>query len=532
MVKWLLNAPVEPDQEQSHDPPVPATSAAQSLDLWQYYERNREDNSMVSVSHGIQETLLHVAARAGSLALTELLLSHGASLVAVDSAGRTPLHTATEHANPNCIGLVKLLIEHGPIRYIDSQTMHSQDTCLHIAAAAQNAPLVKYLLDMHAKTHFVNANGLTAEQVARMQLKHVEPDPGTTEEENEDFSRDTIDDSRKIIAYFIQARILMQENVAQKERLEEERRREEAIKMERENQQDDKIRRKQEEKLLKEARKREQEEELLKNLVKSAPSNKKKKKKAKSKSKVATPTSDESRREDALDNDINSASKMRALSVDSTAESTGSLTLSDTTDGNKTCDQTVHTPPDSFVPVPHSFEEFIYMQQRMKIQETRNEQHHVRFPSSHSSLHGRSIPIHNQPVGPLDRPIQHPMIPYQQQQALASMPPAPIQFESEGLTHPRLSNSNSAYTQYQAASNMDSKIICPLRNTVVGYKTGSPIQANGSLLGWNSFSPEIWGPPHPTNDSFAKRSPQQRNSLSSSSPHGVNQNLPRFSLFG
>lgn len=561
MVEYLLNTQPQPDQEQVQHPPVPATIAAKNLDVWEHYERNRDDSSMISVGSGIPETLLHVAVKAGSFQLTKFLLLYGASLVAVDSAGRTPLHTATECATTQSIDIVKLLIQRGPIRYIDTQTMQSQDTCLHIAAAARNRPLVEYLLEMHAKTHFVNADGHTAEKVARIQLKQVESDENTNGKDDGQCSNQHINNCRKIIAYFIKARILMQENIAQKERLEIEKKQEEATKIELEKQQDDKIRRKQEEKLLKEAKKREEEEELLKSLVKPTAIGKKKKK-SKSKSKVTVAASGKLHSGDKHVDERIASSKAHTHSVDSTSEWTlGSPALSNRTDNennNKNSVQSVCLQPNLFV--NHSCEEFIDIQQRIMPTETRTEQHQVRFPVSNPSVFGQSIPILTQPIIATDTPTMVPCNQYsqptmlsqqdtqrmvlpstqkQQQQPMVELAQAlahagPIHFGDDILAQQQYSNSNLANVQHQANSNMDSKVICPPRNNAFGYTKGSPIQPNGSLLGWNAFSPEIWRPSHSHNGAdiaFAQSPLQQRQPFPSDSPD-VHQNFPRFSLFG
>ncbi|KAH8548063.1 hypothetical protein BGW37DRAFT_190699 [Umbelopsis sp. PMI_123] len=528
-----------PSQEKLQDPPVPATSAAQNLDLWEHYERTPRDNNIISVYSGIQETLLHVAVKTGSLRMTELLLSHGPSLVSVDSAGRTPLHTASEPSNFKSIDIIKLLIEHGPIHYIDTQTIQSQDTCLHIAAAAQNSALVQYLLEMHVKTHFVNADGHTAEQVARMRLQRVEQKRKAHNQNSSGISQDSFECSRKIVAHFTQARELMQKNMAQKEQLENEKRLKEAIKMELENQEDDKIRRKQEEKLMKEAKKREEEEELLRNLVKSTNSGKRKKNKSKNKSKAITASSSNTVHQENIQVGEQRSSSAHINPEDSANEPTkGSEVIHDKSNVPYDNDNSSHDVGYQSIPVePFSYQQFIGIHQRIM------ELHNQSLPTQRTfyqlSSSDQAIPT---PTPRPTRAVQHTQRRFSQPMQLQGTqtnqrhaPASGVSPQQNIVMLPTTVNATStSFSPHRSKMNFsqttldNSKVISPPRTTQ-HLAASSSYVSNESVFTWNAFSPEIWGPPQPQ-VALVRNIPQQ-SFATNPVAFDVHTNLPRFSLF-
>ncbi|KAF9572051.1 hypothetical protein EC968_010382 [Mortierella alpina] len=246
VVKKMLEATPAASQSIAGVPRFFSTTATR-LTGWEYVTLAEGDEE-VNEKRGIQETLLHVAARAGSLELVEYLISRGAPLDSMDSEGRTPLHTAAEHSAS--LDIVRLLLEKGA-HYMDRSSTAAGKTALHYAAQTGNGALVAMLLQHHARVSAVDAHGNTPEMLAKAGL------------DREKGSKAKAKPYREALQHIQQALAAIKE--AQKQRdaaLEEQRKREEELARE-EAEKDRAARRKQEEKLEADKRRREEEEKEL-----------------------------------------------------------------------------------------------------------------------------------------------------------------------------------------------------------------------------------------------------------------------------
>ena len=104
------------------------------------------------------ETLLHRAARSGSVELVRMLLEHGADAAAKDSSHQTPLHAA---ALAETHGDVLQLLVQAPTVKIDAQD-EAGDTALHCALRLQNRRHTIILLEAGARADIRNLAGRTA----------------------------------------------------------------------------------------------------------------------------------------------------------------------------------------------------------------------------------------------------------------------------------------------------------------------------------------------------------------------------------
>ncbi|KAM3583460.1 hypothetical protein VKS41_004371 [Umbelopsis sp. WA50703] len=567
-VSSLLEMIPVPDQLEIHDPPYPATSAAQNLELWEEFERNKDGISLISANTGIQETILHVAVKTGCIELVKLFLERGAPLVAVDSAGRNPLHIAAQTSSTP-LDIIKLLVEYGPVRYVDIQTMDMQETCLHFAASNSNTELVHYLLTMHAKVHLVNSSGHTAEKVASLLFSQYDND---IKNGSEHFSAQR-DSCKKVIDIFDQAHLMLQKCQAEKDKLEKEKKRQEAIKLQRERQEDEKMQRKQEEKVLNEAKKRQKEEELLISIVKSTSSNKKKKK-AKGKPKAQrfsseeqehelgdkqvshdypTPSQENSTLSSMLDNKI---SMMVAESVDILTGSSRSIET-------QTKPQMQHAISESDIAQHYSILDI----------ENNVDQRHRDIPDmlwNHDPdsydlppMHLLSKQFDGIPVPSNDQfsnvetesQYRHPS----ESSALLSTSPhkkdllkeiwkttnsmahqhlVANAFQQPDFRHPHsLPRTLSDIGHEQLHPNMHfSKAISPPGRQQSSFVNAVQIQPNGGLLGWSSFPKKLKYPPCSGINPLSTSSKKYVSSLNeyqvAASASDVASYLPQFSLFG
>ena len=113
-----------------------------------------DNEACVDARDRYEETALHVAAHGGHLAVARLLLDKGASTEAKTPGRETPLHYAAlgEHS------VVGLLLDRGAS--IEAETS-SGETPLHYAAAFDHSKVVKLLLDRGASIQAENASGET-----------------------------------------------------------------------------------------------------------------------------------------------------------------------------------------------------------------------------------------------------------------------------------------------------------------------------------------------------------------------------------
>ncbi|KAF9987495.1 hypothetical protein BGZ75_000538 [Mortierella antarctica] len=223
------------------------SATATRLTGWEFVTL-AEDEEEVNEKRGIQETLLHVAARAGSLELVDYLISRGALLDSLDSEGRTPLHTAAENSAP--LDVLRLLLEKGA-HYMDRNSVAAGKTALHYAAQTGNGPLVAMLLQHHARVSTVDVHGNTPEMLAKAGLDREKGSKAKSK-----LYREALQHIQKALAAIKEAQ--KQRDAA----LEEQRKREEELARE-EAEKDRAARRKQEEKLEADKRRREEEEKEL-----------------------------------------------------------------------------------------------------------------------------------------------------------------------------------------------------------------------------------------------------------------------------
>ncbi|KAF9962554.1 hypothetical protein BGZ70_008025 [Mortierella alpina] len=223
------------------------SSTATRLTGWEYITL-AEGEEEVSERRGKQETLLHVAARAGSVELVEYLISRGALLDSLDSEGRTPLHTAAENSAP--LDVLRLLLEKGA-HYIDRGSVAAGKTALHYAAQTGNGALVALFLQHHVRVSAVDAHGNTPEMLAKAGLDREKGSKARSK-----LYREALQHIQKALAAIKEAQ--KQRDAA----LEEQRKRDEELARE-EAEKDRAAHRKQEEKLEADKRRREEEEKEL-----------------------------------------------------------------------------------------------------------------------------------------------------------------------------------------------------------------------------------------------------------------------------
>lgn len=119
------------------------------------------------------QTPLHTSAVVGSAALAELLLSHGASLGALDAFGQTPLHLAAGASAAGAVECLALLLVQGGD---DPSLLDLPDvfgnTPLHHAAYHGRLECARLLLQSAADVSLRNAKNLTAYNLATTQGHH------------------------------------------------------------------------------------------------------------------------------------------------------------------------------------------------------------------------------------------------------------------------------------------------------------------------------------------------------------------------
>lgn len=133
-------------------------------------EKTLKDND-INALNSSSETLLHVAAANGHLAIMEYLISQGAKIDVKDKKGRTPLHRAAEKGHDDA---VKVLLRCGAYMYsLDTEGK----TPLHLAAQNNHSHILKMLLKEEARSYrnqhnFLHMAALKDESsLAKMLLK-------------------------------------------------------------------------------------------------------------------------------------------------------------------------------------------------------------------------------------------------------------------------------------------------------------------------------------------------------------------------
>lgn len=119
------------------------------------------------------QTPLHTSAVVGSAALAELLLSHGASLGALDAFGQTPLHLAAGASAAGAVDCLALLLVQGGDNpsLLDLPDVFG-NTPLHHAAYHGRLECARLLLQSAADVSLRNAKNLTAYNLATTQGHH------------------------------------------------------------------------------------------------------------------------------------------------------------------------------------------------------------------------------------------------------------------------------------------------------------------------------------------------------------------------
>ncbi|KAI7816892.1 hypothetical protein BC939DRAFT_22264 [Gamsiella multidivaricata] len=214
-----------------------------------------EDIRHPGEGQGMQETLLHVAVRAGCLDLVVFFITKGISLDVYDSEGRMPLHTAAESSAP--LEICRLLVEKAPF-LVDKSSLKSGKTALHYAAQSGCGDLVAMLLQHHARISIADVEGNTPEMLAKAGL------------DREKSSKAKAQKYRAVLQHLQKAVAAIKEAQRQKDAFLEELRRKELELMREEEEKDRAARRKQEEKLEADQRRREEEEKELARLKASA----------------------------------------------------------------------------------------------------------------------------------------------------------------------------------------------------------------------------------------------------------------------
>lgn len=98
----------------------------------------------LDVYNNLRQTPLHLAVITTQPALVKLLLSHGASPMALDRHGQTSVHLACEHGSPRCL---RELLEGGSDRPDLEARNYEGLTPLHVAVATSNPDTLLLLLE-------------------------------------------------------------------------------------------------------------------------------------------------------------------------------------------------------------------------------------------------------------------------------------------------------------------------------------------------------------------------------------------------
>jgi len=156
----------------------------------------------VNATDGTQQfyTPIHAACRSGHLNLMQILIQKGADIFAVDGAGESLLHIASEFGHLDIIkylfGLgfnvnqssmihtpiiaasegghievVKLLLSNGA--NVNLTPEGRKDTALHVSAQKGFIEIVKLLLENKADPNSINGNGKTPKEIATPDVLNV-----------------------------------------------------------------------------------------------------------------------------------------------------------------------------------------------------------------------------------------------------------------------------------------------------------------------------------------------------------------------
>ncbi|KYO19435.1 CARD- and ANK-domain containing inflammasome adapter protein [Alligator mississippiensis] len=156
--------------KKDHSDTVSIFGAAAKGDL-SNLEKMLKENDINAVNSS-NETLLHIAAANGQIAVMEYLIKKGAKLEVKDSQGKTPLHRAAEKGQDDA---VKVLLQAGAYIYSLDE---AAKTPLHLAAQIHHGPTLNRILKEEAKRYrnqhnFLHMTALKDESsLAQMLLKN------------------------------------------------------------------------------------------------------------------------------------------------------------------------------------------------------------------------------------------------------------------------------------------------------------------------------------------------------------------------
>jgi len=118
----------------------------------------------INIENGLQQTPLHVAAIAGSVACLTYLVEKKADVDAQDIDFKTALHYAAENGRLECVTyLVTDLAKKCETNVLDSNL----NTPLHLAALNGHKDCMQILIENKANIHLTNRNFQTAEELSK-----------------------------------------------------------------------------------------------------------------------------------------------------------------------------------------------------------------------------------------------------------------------------------------------------------------------------------------------------------------------------
>ena len=99
------------------------------------------DTNSLEITDVNGNTPLHLACEGESKAVVQLLVDHGASIIAVNSRGETSVHTAAQHKS---VDIIELLLDKGDHTVIELKD-HRGCTPLHHAAENNQPEIITFL---------------------------------------------------------------------------------------------------------------------------------------------------------------------------------------------------------------------------------------------------------------------------------------------------------------------------------------------------------------------------------------------------
>ena len=106
--------------------------------------QTRIDASDVNISEVTDEngnTPLHLACEGENVAVVQLLVDHGASIIAVNSKGEASVHSAAQHES---VEIVELVLDRGGNKMVGLRDNHGS-TPLHHAARNNQSEIITFL---------------------------------------------------------------------------------------------------------------------------------------------------------------------------------------------------------------------------------------------------------------------------------------------------------------------------------------------------------------------------------------------------